>query len=204
MENNYIHPTAIIGENVTLGEGNYIGAYCNITNAVIGDNNRFEAYVSIGTQAEHRDYMGNDKLVTKKVLIGDNNIIREFVTINAGTLNPTIIGYKNTLLRGSHIGHDTEIKNNCAISCNVMIGGHCYLMAGVNIGLNAVIHQFTKIGAYAMIGMGSVVTKNKLIFCGELWYGNPAKYQGINNVGLARNNITQEHLFELNKQYTKI
>jgi acyl-[acyl carrier protein]--UDP-N-acetylglucosamine O-acyltransferase len=55
-----------------------------------------------------------------------------------------------------------------------------------------------------MIGMGSVVTKNKLIFCGELWYGNPAKYQGMNHIGIARNNITQEQLFELNKQYSKI
>lgn len=206
MSNNIIHPTAFVDRNVVLGKNNYIGPYCYITGfTTIGNNNRFEAHCSIGTPAEHREYMGNNpEQLSNKVYIGNNNIVREFVTINAGTKTITSIRHNNTLLRGTHIGHDVTMEDNCTLSCNVLIGGHCYLMNGVNLGLGSIVHQFVKIGAYAMIGMGSVVTKNKMIFCGEMWYGNPAKYQSINQIGISRNNITQEQLLELNQRYIKL
>jgi UDP-N-acetylglucosamine acyltransferase len=127
---NFIHPTAVISDDVTLGHGNYIGPYCYITGkTVIGDNNRFEAYCSIGTPPEHRDHFTNSPF---NVIIGNNNTIREFVTINAGTVRSTVLGNNIVMLRNSHIGHDSIIEDKVNLSCNLLIGGHSYIMEGAN------------------------------------------------------------------------
>jgi UDP-N-acetylglucosamine acyltransferase len=171
---NYIHPTAIIGDDVELGENNYIGAYCLITgNTKIGNNNRFEAFCSIGTEPEHKGYFGKSN---QGVIIGNDNIIREYVTINAGCEKPTILHNGIIMLRGSHIGHDSTIYDNCTISCNVLIGGHSLLGYSVNMGLGSICHQFSKIGSYAMIGMGAIITKKTQPQCFGVYVGNPAKY----------------------------
>jgi UDP-N-acetylglucosamine acyltransferase len=195
MKNNLIHPTAIIGENVTLGENNYIGPYCYITgDTIIGDNNRFEAYCSIGTSPEHRDYFTNSAF---NVIIGNNNIVREFVTINAGTIRNTILKNNTIILRNSHIGHDSIIENKVNLSCNVLIGGHSYIMEGVNMGLGSICHQFKIIGAYSMIGMGTIVTKNSKIEPGNIYIGSPSRFLKENTIGLERNNINKEYLNNL-------
>jgi len=195
MKNNLIHPTAIIGENVTLGENNYIGPYCYITgDTIIGDNNRFEAYCSIGTPPEHRDYFTNSAF---NVIIGNNNIVREFVTINAGTIRNTILKNNTIILRNSYIGHDSIIENKVNLSCNVLIGGHSYIMEGVNMGLGSICHQFKIIGAYSMIGMGTIVTKNSKIEPGNIYIGSPSRFLKENTIGLERNNINKEYLNNL-------
>jgi len=196
---NFIHVTAIIGENVTLGDENYIGPYCYIAeNTVIGNNNRFEAYCSIGTPPEHRDHFTDSPF---NVIIGDNNIIREFVTINAGTVRNTVLGNNIVMLRNSHIGHDSIIEDKANLSCNVLIGGHSYIMEGANLGLGAMCHQFLVIGAYAMIGMGGVVVKSSVIQPGEIHVGNPVKFLKENKIGLQRNNIDSNKLLELTNRY---
>jgi UDP-N-acetylglucosamine acyltransferase len=196
---NFIHVTAIIGENVTLGDENYIGPYCYIAeNTVVGNNNRFEAYCSIGTPPEHRDHFTDSPF---NVIIGDNNIIREFVTINAGTVRNTVLGNNIVMLRNSHIGHDSIIEDKANLSCNVLIGGHSYIMEGANLGLGAMCHQFLVIGAYAMIGMGGVVVKSSVIQPGEIHVGNPVKFLKENKIGLQRNNIDSNKLLELTNRY---
>lgn len=196
---NFIHTTAIIGENVTLGYGNYIGPYCYIAeNTIIGNNNRFEAYCSIGTPPEHRDHFTDSPF---NVIIGDNNIIREFVTINAGTVRNTILGNDIVMLRNSHIGHDSIIEDKANLSCNVLIGGHSHIMEGANLGLGAMCHQFLVIGAYAMIGMGGIVVKSSVIQPGEIHVGNPVKFLKENKIGLQRNNIDSNKLLELTNRY---
>jgi len=196
---NFIHATAIIGENVTLGYENYIGPYCYITeNTVIGNNNRFEAYCSIGTPPEHRDHFTDSPF---NVIIGDNNTIREFVTINAGTVRNTILGNDIVMLRNSHIGHDSIIEDKANLSCNVLIGGHSHIMEGANLGLGAMCHQFLVIGAYAMIGMGGIVVKSSVIQPGEIHVGNPVKFLKENKIGLQRNNIDSNKLLELTNRY---
>jgi UDP-N-acetylglucosamine acyltransferase len=196
---NYIHPTAIIDTEVKIGEGNYIGPYCYITGkAIIGNNNRFEAYCSIGTPAEHREYFKESPF---SVIIGNNCVIREFVTINSGTVRDTVLYDNIVMLRNSHIGHDSIIESKVNLSCNVLIGGHSYIMEGVNMGLGSMCHQFSILGAYSMIGMGGVVVKSNQIYPGETYVGSPVKFLKENKIGLSRNDITSEKLSKLVNKY---
>jgi UDP-N-acetylglucosamine acyltransferase len=174
VNENHIHPTAIIGDNVRIGKGNKIGAYAVIQGKTfIGDNNVFEPFCSIGNEPEHKDFFGKKN---KGTYIGNNNVFREYVTINAGCFMPTMLGDNITMLRGSHIGHDSHIHDNCTISCNVLIGGHSLLGKGVNMGLGSICHQYSKIGSYAMIGMGAIITKKIKPNCFGTYVGSPAKY----------------------------
>jgi len=186
--NNYIHPTAIIGDDVRLGEGNYIGANCYIVgDTQIGNNNHFEAFCSIGTPPEHKEFF--DKKEFKGVLIGNNNVIREFVTINAGCTQLTIIGDGCWLLKGSHVGHDCLLEDKVTLSCQALVGGYSYVMEGANFGLGAICHQRSVIGAYSLLGMGAIVTKNAKIMPFNVYVGNPAKF--------LRNNNQKVYLFKL-------
>jgi UDP-N-acetylglucosamine acyltransferase len=155
---NYIHPTAIIGDNVVLGDNNYIGAYC-----IIGD------------PAEHKKYWS---LPSGKVLIGNNNIITGLVTIDAGTEEITYIADNCFIMKHAHIGHDCKINDNVTISCGAKIGGHSIIDKNSNIGLNAVLHQFSHIAEGCMIGASA-------FFKGESkpytkYAGVPAKYLSPN------------------------
>jgi UDP-N-acetylglucosamine acyltransferase len=199
MKENYIHPTAIVDKDIELGSNNYIGPYCYITGKTkIGNNNRFEAYCSIGTPPEHRDHFTGSPFGT---IIGNNCTIREYVTINSGTVKNTVLGNNITMLRGSHIGHDSIIEDKVNLSCNVLIGGHSYLMEGVNMGLGSMCHQFLVLGAYSMIGMGGIIVKTSEIHPGEIYVGNPVKFLKENKIGLNRNNIDSVKLTELTNRY---
>jgi UDP-N-acetylglucosamine acyltransferase len=199
---NIIHPTSIITPEVVLGDNNYIGPHCYITgNTTIGDNNRFEGFCSIGTPAQHTDYFTS---TVGKVIIGNNNIIREYVSIHAGTKNVTTLCNDIIILNHSHIAHDVYLENKTIISANVTLAGHCYIMEGANIALNSTIHQFQIIGAYSMIGMGGIVTKTSNIIPGNIYVGSPIKYLKSNKIGLERNNITKEKLDILIKKYNNL
>ena len=179
---NFIHHTAIIGDNVILGDNNYIGPYC-----------------VIGEPAEHKKYWGYEefesitfnkkdwrtlkkvkeiKFNKGKVVIGDNNIITGLVTIDAGTEDETIIGSNCFIMKHAHIGHDCLIQDNVTISCGAKIGGHSVIGETSNIGLNAVLHQFSIIKKGCMIG-ASAFFKGESI--SETKYaGVPAKPIGKN------------------------
>ena len=192
---NEIHETVIIGADVIIGRGNYIGPYSVITgNTVIGDNNRFESHVSIGTPPEHRNHFEDPGA---GVIIGNGCVIREFVTINSGTEVPTTLGNGVVMLRGSHVGHDCQVGDWVNLSCNVMLGGHSDVGEGANFGLGSMCHQHSVIGGYAMIGMGSVVTKNCAIQPGNTYVGTPARFLSANTIGLERAGITQDQLAKL-------
>jgi len=187
---NYIHPTAIIPSSVSMGINNYIGPYCIFgKNVKMGNGNRFEAHCSIGLRAEHRDYFFKNE---GSVSIGDKNVFREFVTVNAGTKHSTIIESKVSMLKGSHVGHDCFIKETVNIACNATVGGHSVLGTGAHIGLGANIHQNRVIGAYAMVGMNSTVTKNILPFV--VCFGSPSEIYRINSVGLIRSGLKKTEL----------
>lgn len=186
-KSNYIHPTAIVGSGVKMGKNNYIGANCYIVgNTVIGDNNHFEAFVSIGTFPEHREYFNKKEM--GGVTICNNNVFREFVTVNSGCTSNTVIGSNCWLLRGSHVGHDSIISDDVTLSCNVLIGGHSYLMVGANMGLGSVCHQRSLIGAYAMVGMNSTVTKTTEVEPYCTYVGSPIKKLGLNKIKVSASN----------------
>jgi UDP-N-acetylglucosamine acyltransferase len=130
--------------------------------------------------------------------------LASFVTINAGTKQPTVLYDNIVMLRNSYIGHDSTVENKANLSCNVLIGGHSYIMEGANFGLGSICHQFTKIGAYTMIGMGCIITKKSLIYPGNIYVGSPATLLKENIVGLQRNNIDNKKLEELNTKFYNI
>ncbi len=96
------------------------------------------------------------------------------------------------MLRGSHVGHDAHVDDQANISCDVLVGGHCYVGQGANLGLGAVVHQFRAIGGYSMIGMNSTVTKDVDPF--STWFGSPAKKHGANKVGVERAGLSWERI----------
>jgi UDP-N-acetylglucosamine acyltransferase len=174
MGNPFIHPSAMVHKDAVLGFGNIIHAGVIITSQVeIGNDNEIYPYTVIGTDAEHRGFIGG---TNQKVKIGDRNIIREFVTINNGTIQDTEIGNECYFLRGSHIGHDCLIKDKVTLSCNALIGGESVIFEGANLGLGAVVHQRQVIGHYSMIGMNSTVTKTSEILPFGKFVGSPAKW----------------------------
>lgn len=187
---NFIHHTAIVDKNSNIGKDNYIGPYCIIgPNVTIGDNNRFEAFVSLGMAAQHRDYF---QLPPGPVVIGNKNILREYVTVNGGTTSVTQVGNQCSFLIGSHVGHDVHIKDLCNFGNNTALGGHSIIETGANLGLSVVVHQYRTIGAYAMIGMNSTVTKDIAPFV--IAHGSPAKPKKLNQIGLTRSGISQKDL----------
>jgi UDP-N-acetylglucosamine acyltransferase len=157
MANN-IHPTAIIGDNVEIGDNNIIGAYC-----------------IIGTMAEHRKckHLG-------KVKIGNGNTITGLVTIDAGTEFATTIGDNCYIMKHAHIGHDAIIGNDVTISCGAKVGGHSILEDKVNLGLNAVIHQKITVPKRCMIGASAFVGKKSQLRAGYKYAGVPVKELGLN------------------------
>ena len=199
MQQNYIHPTATIGQNIKLGQGNYIGPYCFITgNTTIGSNNRFEAFCSIGTPGEHRDYFHN---TDGELRLGDNNVFREYSSINIGTTGVTTVGSNVTLLTGAHISHDCTVADRVTLSHHAVLGGHTRVMEGVNLGIGATCHQYSVLGAYAMVGMGGVVLKSSRIEPGNIYIGVPVQKKAQNIVGLQRAGITLERLEQMQVEY---
>lgn len=200
--NNKIHPTAIIGSNVILGSNNYIGPYCYVdSNTIIGNNNRFEAFCSIGTPPENKGYFESFK---GKLIIGDNNIIREYTSINAGSTKETRIGNNNILLKNVYIAHDSILENDILLSSNVLIAGYVYIMDKVNIGMGSKCHQLTKIGACSMIGMNTTITKTSLILPGNVYVGTPAKFLKPNDYGIKKYNLSLLDIKTYIELYNKI
>ena len=182
---NKIHDTAIIDwDRVDIGTGNEIGPY-----------------VCIGTDAQHRTEPSDGKII-----IGDNNIIREYSTIHLPTRfsKITAIGSNCYLMALSHIAHDCVVEDNVIFSNNATLGGHVHIMQNSQVGFSVTIHQHQVIGSYCMIGMGTVIPRNKKITPGSKWVGNPAKIMGKNAVGLERAGITEAMLEAENIRYEKL
>ncbi len=189
---NRIHPTAIIGEGVDIGERNIIGPYAVILGpCVIGDDNWIGPHVVIGTPGEMRGgthpaaWSGDDGVGPTS--IGNRNVIREFVTIQQGNVGTTRVGDDCYIMTKAHVPHDGVLGNRVTVSCAVMIGGHTVVGDAANLGLGTVVHQHLAIGAGAMVGMGSVVTKDIPPYA--MGFGNPARVRGANVVGLERAGI---------------
>jgi UDP-N-acetylglucosamine acyltransferase len=191
---NEIHPTAIIGPGVELGNGNIVGPYAVILGpCVIGDDNWIGPFVAIGQPPEHRDAPHSSWAAEPSgpgVVIGDRNILHEFVAVQQGISRATTIGDGCFVMDKSHIAHDCLVGEGGSIACSVMLGGHVTIEAGANLGLNAVVHQGRTVGVGAMVGMASVVTKDIPPFA--IAYGSPARVNGINKVGLERAPMTAE------------
>lgn len=162
IDGNSIHKTAIVHPNVKLGKGNVIGAY-----AVIGSNGEIRG-------VNQNDFKG-------RVVIGDNNVISEFVSIQRPFKkdSETFIGNNNIIMAHSHIGHDVAIDSNCEICSGTIIGGYANIFSGAKLKLGVTVRNRVTIGPDVIVGLGSVVTKDILK---GVAYGNPASVKPANNI----------------------
>jgi UDP-N-acetylglucosamine acyltransferase len=182
-----IHPTAVLEGDVKLGNGVEIGAFCYLKGPlVIGENTKISPHCSIGTEAEHKT-----RPTVGTVFIGKNTVLRDGCVIHRGTGHrDTTIGDDCYIMNKCYIAHDSVIGNNVTISAHVAMGGHTTIQEGANLGIGAVLHQFTTIGAWAMVGMGASVARDVPPFA--LVLGNPMRFQRFNNYHFEKFDIELE------------
>ncbi|MCS7230932.1 MAG: acyl-ACP--UDP-N-acetylglucosamine O-acyltransferase [Elusimicrobiota bacterium] len=200
-----IHPTVkigpytIIGPNVVLEENVQIGSYCNLEYCTIKKNTRIFDSVCIGTLPQDVKYKGEDT----SVVVGENCIIREFVTIHRGTTTKlTSVGNNCYLMAYSHIAHDCKVGNDVTIANCGTLAGHVIVEDNVTIGGLVAIHQFVRIGKLAMLGGGAMVSKDVPPFV--MVVGDRAELWGINIIGLRRKGFTREKIKEIKTIYRKL
>ena len=194
-----IGPFAVIGEHVEIGDGCIIGPHVVIEGrTTIGRNNRIYAGACLGIEPQHLNYRGEDTTL----IIGDNNIIREYATLCRGTVaggGETRIGNDNMIMTNVHIGHDVHIGNGVILTHATGLAGHVVIEDRATIGGLVGIHQFTRVGTMAMVGAHSYVNKDVPPYL--LVTGNPAHVYGVNITGLRRNNISPEVRREIQRAY---
>ncbi len=196
---NRIHPTAVIEDSVQLGHGNVIGPYAVILGDVsIGDGNWIGPHVTIGSPAQFstEKFELNGARVSG-ITIGNRNVIREYSTVHQPSRDRTIIEDDCYLMAYTHVSHDTQICSRAVLANNVQIGGFSFVGDGANVGLSCVLHQFSTIGAYAMVGMGTVVSKDVPPFTKV--YGAPPRISGINEIGMKRSGFSSEDIEQARK-----
>ena len=197
-----IGPYATIGPNVEIGENTLIQSHVNITgNTTIGKGNKLYSFASIGSDPQDLKYKGEETTL----LIGDNNTIREHVTINTGTVQGgglTKIGNNNLIMIGAHIAHDCIIGNNIVMANNTAIAGHAEIEDFVIIGAKCGVQQFTRIGKRAMIGGMTGVLRDVIPY--GLSTGNRNYLNGINVVGLRRDKVSNKDILGLTAAYKEI
>ena len=197
-----IGPFCYVGPGVELSDGVELISNVHIEgNTKIGKDTKIFPFASIGTQPQDLKFKNEEN----SLLIGEKNIIREYVTINPGTEgggSKTMIGNNCLFMISSHIAHDCKIGNNVVIANNVPLGGHVTIEDNVVIGGNSAVHQFTRIGRLAMIGGMTGVVKDVTPF--GLSIGNRNYLQGINLIGLRRKKYDNKKIIGLDKAYKDI
>ncbi|HHW4680469.1 MAG TPA: acyl-ACP--UDP-N-acetylglucosamine O-acyltransferase [Xylella taiwanensis] len=213
-----IHPTAVIspsaalapdvqigaftfiGNDVQIDTGTVVGSHCSIHGPTkIGRNNRFIGQAAIGGEPQDKKFAGEHT----ELVIGDNNTIREFVTINRGTGGGggvTSIGNDNWILAYTHIAHDCHVGHHCVFSNNATLAGHVTVGDWVIFSGFSGVHQFCRIGTHAFVGMGALINGDVPPFT---MVGNDAlgRPRGINSEGLKRRNFTPERITAIKHAY---
>lgn len=214
----WIHPTAVIDPSarlandvrvgaftlidadVEIGPGTQIGPHCSIHGPTrIGEGNRIIGHAAIGGDPQDKKYAGE----RTQLIIGDGNVIREYVTINRGTQGGgavTRIAHDNWLLSYTHIAHDCQIGSHCVFSNNTTLAGHVVVGDWVIISGFSGAHQFCRIGAHAFLGMGALTNGDvpPFVTIGSDSLGRP---RGINSEGLKRRGFSPERIAAIKRAY---
>jgi len=190
---------AVIKGNVKIRKGTVVGHHACIEGPTeIGENNKIFQFASIGSPPQDLKYKGEDT----KLIIGDGNIFREFVTINRGTptgLGVTTIGNRNFFMAYSHVAHDCIVEDEVVLANNATLAGHIIVQKRAIIGGLSAVHQFARIGCYAMIAGKTGIVKDVPPYM--LASGPRAKLYGLNLIGLERNGFSKEEIKVLKKAY---
>ena len=193
---------SVIGPNVVIESDVKIHAQVNINgNTTIGKGTTIYPFASIGNDPQDLKFNGEET----SLIIGKNNKIREYVTINPGTIGgggKTIIGDNCLFMVSSHVAHDCTVGNNVIIANNVPLGGHAHIEDNVVIGGNSAVQQFTRVGKMAMIGGMCGVVKDVIPY--GMAIGNRCTLQGLNLIGLRRKDIPNKEILSLSKAYKEI
>jgi len=198
-ENVEIGPFSIIGPEVEIESGTVLHSHINIYgNTKIGKNNEIYPHCSIGTPPQDLKYKGEKN----SLVIGNNNKLREYVNINPGTEQGggiTKIGDNNLFMVYCHVAHDCLISNNIVLANNVQVGGHVTIQNNAIVGGSCAIHQFSRIGEYAMVGGMTGVLSDVIPF--GLSMGNRNNLMGLNLIGLRRSKVSNENIKKIQLAY---
>lgn len=203
-QNARIHPTvqiepyAVIGNQVSIGANTVVGSHAIIDGlTTIGRDNHIFPGAAIGLEPQDLKYKG----ANSKVIIGDRNRIREYVTINRATDEgeATVIGNDNLLMAYSHVGHNCVIKNEVVIANSVAIAGHVHIESMATISGVLGIHQFVHIGRLAMIGGMSRINRDVPPYM--TIEGNPARVRSLNLIGLKRRGVSRADIRQLKEAF---
>ena len=193
---------SVIGPDVEVNENTIIHSHVSISGqTIIGKENKIYPFASVGNDPQDLKYNGEKT----KLIIGDNNTIREYVTINPGTIGgggKTKVGNNCLFMISSHVAHDCIVGDNVIIANNVPLGGHAIIEDNVVIGGNSAVQQFTRIGKMAMIGGMTGVLHDVIPY--GLSTGNRNSLQGLNLIGLRRAKFENKDILELSDAYKKI
>ncbi|ACM20456.1 acyl-(acyl carrier protein)--UDP-N-acetylglucosamine/UDP-2-N-acetylglucose-2,3-diamine 3-O/N-acyltransferase [Geotalea daltonii FRC-32] len=196
-----IGPYAIIGEHVKIGRGTKVGAHAVIDGwTTIGEYNQIFHLASVGAVPQDLKYKGEETYLK----IGDRNIIREFATLHLGTVTgdgETTVGNGNLFMAYSHVAHDCHVRNGVVMANAATLAGHVTVEDYAILGGLCAIHQFTRIGAHAMIGGGTLVGMDIPPYTIATGDRRDARLRGLNLVGLKRHNVSDEVVSALKKAY---
>lgn len=191
---------ALIGPQVVVGAGTYVGPYTRIEGpTTIGERNRFAGYASIGSPPQDLKYKGE----RTELRIGNENVFREFVTVNRGTAGGggrTTLGSGNFLMAYAHVAHDCHIGDGTIFANNATLAGHVDVGDFATIGAFSAIHQFCRVGDHAFVGGATIATQDVLPFVKTVG-ARPAATYGINSIGLERKGFPPETIEALQRAY---
>jgi UDP-N-acetylglucosamine acyltransferase len=194
-----VGPYAVVGPDVVIGAGSRIGPHTVVQGHTrIGRNNHIHAFCSIGGPPQDKKYAGEPT----RLEIGDGNTIREYCTMNAGTVQDTgvtRIGSNNWIMAYVHIAHDCVVGDNTIFANNAQLAGHVNIGDWVILGGMTGVHQFVKIGPHAMTAGGTILVQDIPPFV--MAAGNPASPRGMNVEGLRRRGFSAEALAALRRAY---
>lgn len=194
-----IGPYTVIGPDVEIGEGSRIGSHAVITGHTrMGRNNRVFQFASVGEGPQDKKYRGEPT----RLEMGDGNVVREFCTLNTGTVQGggvTRIGDDNLFMAYAHVAHDCEVGNHTIFANAATLGGHVHVGDFAILGGFTAVHQFCRIGAHVMTAGGSMVPKDIPPFVRAS--GNFAQPHGINAEGLKRRGFAAETIASIRRAY---
>ncbi|MCP8898601.1 acyl-ACP--UDP-N-acetylglucosamine O-acyltransferase [Gilvimarinus xylanilyticus] len=194
-----VGPWTTIGPDVEIGAGSVIESHVVLKGPTkIGRNNHIYQFSSVGEDTPDLKYNGEPT----RLVIGDNNVIREGVTIHRGTVqdrSETTIGNDNLIMAYVHIGHDSVVGNHCILVNNTALAGHVHIGDWAILSGFTLVHQFCNIGAHSFTGMGSAIGKDVPAFV--MVTGAPAAAKSINSEGLRRRGYTKTQIAAINRAF---